>query len=126
MDNRRYSQLWRFLRRSWFLLDNLFLQWDVTVFFGIYLSIVVLLLRAGGGVRHGATRPAAPPVSGPGAPVVLIINDLVFIPYQYCDWEVDQLVDYEILFVIVFELYAVDRCSIFRSVIYGPHHESVL
>lgn len=87
---------------------------------------MVLLLRAAGGVWHGAAQPAVAPVSGPGAPVVLIINDLVFIPYQYCDWEVDQLVDYEILFVIVFELYSVDRGGIFRSVIYGPHHESVL
>lgn len=87
---------------------------------------MVLLLRAGGGVRHGTARPAAAPVSGPAAPVVLIINNLVFIPYQYCDWEVDQLVDYEILFVIVFELYAMDRCGIFRSVIHGRHHESVL
>lgn len=91
-----------------------------------YLSVVLFLLRAAGGVRHGAAQPAVAPVSGPGAPVVLIINDLVFIPYQYCDWEVDQLVDYEILFVTVFELYAMDRCVIFRPVIYGPHHESVL
>lgn len=60
-----------------------------------------------------------PPVPHRTAGAFLIINYLVFIHlFQYCDEEVDHLVDYEILFVIVFKWYAVERIVIFWFVIF--------
>lgn len=94
----------------YFFFDNLFLHSTWRYSFSLSLSVVVLLeLWAR---RRGRTCPLLQWKHR------WFNYYLVFVRFNIATGEVDHLVDYENLFVIVFKQYSVERLVIFRTVIY--------